>query len=156
MASLIPIYGGEIALVDEADFDAVSQYSWSLDSSGYAAAYAVRNGKPTTVKMHRLVCGEPRRVEVDHEDHRLLNNQRWNLRHASHRQNQGNRVAKKHGKSSKFKGVTWKTSHNRWVAQLRNAPKTVHLGYFKYETEAALAYDRAAVIYFGEFALTNF
>lgn len=34
--------------------------------------------------------------------------------------------------------------------------KKLHIGYFKDEIEAALAYDKVAMYYYGEYANTNF
>ena len=47
--------------------------------------------------------------------------------------------------------VWWK-----WTAQIKVDGKHIHLGYFQSEKEAAKAYDKAALKYFGEFANPNF
>ena len=151
--ALITLSGGQSALVDEADFSTVSQYNWHLDDDGYALARVKRGEKWTTVRMHALITGAK---ETDHENHNKLDNRRSNLRPSTRTQNQGNRIANRIGKTSKYKGVCWHKQKKRWRAQLRNAPKTLWLGEFKSDIEAAKAYDRAARNYFGEFALTNF
>jgi hypothetical protein len=89
---------------------------------------------------------------IDHVDGDGLNNQKRNLRKATPTQNGGNRVIQKH--SSKFKGVTWWKKPKKWVACIRFNTR-IHLGYFESETDAAKAYDAAALKLFGDFALTN-
>jgi hypothetical protein len=58
--------------------------------------------------------------------------------------------------SSKFKGVAWKKSHNRWRARIMVNRQDIFLGYFDDEKDAAMAYDNAARLYFSEFARCNF
>ena len=57
--------------------------------------------------------------------------------------------------SSKFKGVDWNKEKQRWRARVSYKGKNIHLGRFKTEKEAAIAYNRAAIEYFGEFAKIN-
>jgi hypothetical protein len=59
-------------------------------------------------------------------------------------------------KSSKYRGVTWHKSGNKWTAQITYDGKNHHLGYFEDEEEAAKAYDRAASAHKGEKAKLNF
>jgi hypothetical protein len=58
--------------------------------------------------------------------------------------------------SSKFKGVSWFNREKRWVVKITTDGKTIHLGYFKDEIQAAKAYDKAAKKYHREFAALNF
>jgi len=51
--------------------------------------------------------------------------------------------------------VSWSKSKGRWRACIA-IERTVHLGYFTDEVQAALAYDAAARARFGVFAQCNF
>lgn len=64
------------------------------------------------------------------------------------------RKPRKH--TSRFTGVSWKTATQRWTAQIGVKYKHIHLGQFDIEIDAARAYDRAALKYFGPSAATNF
>jgi hypothetical protein len=59
-------------------------------------------------------------------------------------------------KSSKYRGVFWHKSSNKWRAQINYDSKQHALGYFEEEEEAARAYDRAARAQKGEKAQLNF
>jgi hypothetical protein len=48
----------------------------------------------------------------------------------------------------------WRT--NGWVGEIRVSGKRIYLGKFPSEQAAAVAYDRAAVRYFGDRARLNF
>jgi len=58
--------------------------------------------------------------------------------------------------SSQFKGVHWCKTRRRWIAKIGFKGKTYHLGNFVKESDAARAYDEAAVKMFGEGAYLNF
>lgn len=95
--------------------------------------------------------GEPA-TEVDHANGDGLDCRRSNLRVASHAENVRNARSRKG--TSKFKGVSF--SKGGWRAALRVNYKTVHLGRFETEEEAAVAHDEAARRLHGAFARLNF
>ncbi len=149
---------GFVALVDDGDYDRVSAHKWSATRANNTV-YGVRkiktaNGRTTSQLLHRFVLGvnDPE-IHVDHEDHDGLNCQRSNLRKCVRGENDGNR-SKARG-SSKYRGVSWSTGKRKWRACI-TIEKTVHLGYFVNERDAALAYDEAARTRFGIFANCNF
>lgn len=109
--------------------------------------------------MHREILAAPPGAEVDHLRHQdefglpVVDNRRANLRIVTLQENRQHR--RKHsGGSSIFKGVT--ACGGKWRAKIKVAGKTICLGRFRNEAHAALAYDLAAVEYFGAHALTNF
>ena len=87
----IPLTQGKTALVDDEDYEGLSQFRWFAHKNG-KTFYAARSMNPGIVKMHRFILGvvDPK-IEVDHEDCNGLNNQRSNLRRATHGENQHNR-----------------------------------------------------------------
>jgi len=56
--------------------------------------------------------------------------------------------------TSGFRGVF--KSGNNWVAKISVHNKQMYLGYFNVRSDAAKAYDKAAIKYHGEFACLNF
>jgi hypothetical protein len=60
------------------------------------------------------------------------------------------------GMYSKYKGVTFNKNRNKWTSSVFVNGKSIHVGTFTDEIEAAKAYDEAAKMYQGEFANLNF
>ena len=147
--------GKYVALVDDEDFERVNQFKWSV-SINHTSVYASRklkdNDKVTIQYMHQFL------LETnwgDHIDGNGLNNQRYNLRKATHHQNQMNR--RSHIKSSSiYKGVRWIESRKYWRAHIRFNKRLIHLGVFINEVDAAKAYDEKAKELFKDFASLNF
>ena len=108
------------------------------------------------ILMHRLILDAPEDMEVDHIDGNGLNNRRSNLRLATKSQNAINRRVNRPNKSSRFRGVCWNRKSERWQASIRTKGKSVYLGLFEREEDAAAAYDEFAAKEFGEFAVLNF
>lgn len=63
---------------------------------------------------------------------------------------------KRIGTTSKYKGVSWHKSKQKWSANITVNHKTVHLGYFVSEHHAALVYDLWANDLYGTTAVLNF
>ena len=101
--------------------------------------------------MHRVILDAPAGMMCDHIDMNGLNNQRGNLRFATHSQNSCNR--KHPGGLSPFKGVF--PRNEKWRAYIKTNQKMIHLGTFDTERDAAIAYNTAAIQYHGEFARLN-
>jgi hypothetical protein len=111
-------------------------------------------GKKTTVLLHSLLL--PDAKMVDHKNQNGLDNQRVNLRPATGTQNQGNRRKNKNGVTSAYRGVSWQKDREKFYAQITFNGKVHNLGRFTNQQHAAIAYDKAAVQHFGEFARLNF
>lgn len=155
---LVPLTNSEdFAIVDDCDFERVSKHSWYLNHQGYpyTSVYVPGyRGKREKLYLHRLIIGAKKGQIVDHADRNPLNAQKSNLRFATALQNVRNMgPIRKAGKSSQFKGVSLVPA--KWRSQIRVNGKSILLGYFFSETEAARAYNKAAKEYFGEFAYLN-
>jgi hypothetical protein len=164
MSREIPLTQGHVAIVDDEDFKRVNQYKWcamaGLRRDGtIKCIYATRsirvNGRKITQYLHRFILeiSDPT-LQIDHIDHNGLNNQRSNLRTATRSENQWNQ-RKLEGCSSPYKGVTLRKSDAKWVAEIKVNGKKHYLGCFADEQDAAIAYNRAAVAHFGDFAHIN-
>lgn len=168
MAREIPLTRGMVAVVDDQDYDELSKFRW-FAKCGRWTWYAERNtprdenGRRSTVRMHRQILGVIGDIEVDHRNGDGLDNRRANLRTATAQENQRNRTHKPAGSSSRFHGVRWHAKSGKWEARIADGERTANgcaknrfLGHFASETEAALAYDAAARVSFGDFASLNF
>ena len=153
---LIPLTQGKYAIVDPDDYERLSPYTWHAQKSPtnyYAKRKVNIHGKWMHLKMHREILKVPHDMLVDHINHNGLDNRKANLRPATKHQNMWNRTAGLH--SSRFKGVSWQKRARKWRAAICVRWKTIDLGLYTDETEAAMAYDEAAKKYHGDFGVLN-
>jgi hypothetical protein len=152
----IELTQGQVALVSGRDLEATAAIRWCAHRARrtFYAKTKIRqaDGKWTTLMLHRLL--RPELAQIDHHDGNGLNNTRSNLREATNSENGAN-SRKQLGTSSQFKGVSWERRNGKWRASIRSDYKRKHLGYFTSETEAAQAYNVAALKTFGAFAKVN-
>lgn len=156
-ARWVALTKGALALVDADDYERVTTRTWCVDQR-LRTSYAVSGCSGPNrrrVLLHQFVLGVSGRCAVDHRNGDGLDNRKENLRLATSHQNAGNARKRKMG-TSRFKGVGWSKDKNCWRARiLLHGKHERFLGYFDNEQDAAAAYDRAAVVHFGEFAMTN-
>lgn len=150
---------GKTILVDDADYEYLSQFTWWVQKAKNTL-YAIRYNPETKKRqlMHRLLFNlTDSRVFIDHINHNGLDNQKNNLRICTNADNQKN---KKGNGTSSYLGVskyTYKngTTNKKWIATIKHNGKYKYLGIFENEIDAAKSYNKAALEYHGEFANLN-
>jgi hypothetical protein len=148
----------KVALVDDENFEELNKHKWCAVKFGLIY-YAVRKtSKKESVKeqnvwMHRVINKTPSSMVTDHVDGNGLNNQKYNLRSCTTRENSRNRSSNKNNKSG-FKGVSLHKETNKWRARISIGDKNISLGLFDSPKLAHYAYTSACYKYHGEFAKT--
>jgi hypothetical protein len=158
----IQLTKGYFALVDDDDYERLSQHKWTAVVTGkhIKRVYAYRragwdnaNRRWTkTVYLHREIAMPADGVDVDHINHDTLDNRKENLRCATRSQNLANN-RRARGETG-MRGVVRTQRREKEPYQVMCRKK--HVGRFFDLNEAAQAYDAAALKEFGEFARLNF
>jgi hypothetical protein len=152
---IIIVASGAITKVDEIDHYSLLNFPWRIVGKGHIGYTPKRT--TTTILMHRVIAkrmGLDLSALIEHEDRDPANNQRCNIRAATYSQNAMN-VASRNNTGSKYKGVSWSKTHNKWVVGLVINRHHVFGGYYKFEWEAAIEYNKLAILHHKEFACLN-
>ena len=106
--------------------------------------------------MHRLIVGVLGSEVVDHINRDFLDNRRENLRICTQRQNTMNQGVGR-GSDVPFKGVSFDHDGRKkpYRAKIAFNGKLSNIGSYATPEEAAIAYDKRAMLVHGDFALTN-
>lgn len=155
----IPLTQNQHAIVDDSDYDWLSQWKWYAFKDGqtfYALRTASRKapGVRKKIRMHRIIIDAPNDMEVDHLNGDGLDNQRNNLRLATRSEN-GRNMRPQNAKSG-YKGVYKNPIGKTWIAQAHKGNKKHYAGCYLNPVVAALAYDLLAFRIFGSYARPNF
>lgn len=143
----IPLTQGFFAIVDDEDFEWISQHKW-FAFMGKGRPYAGR-GRGPMIRMHRAIVNPPAGMVVDHINGDTLDNRRENLRACSAAQNTRN--AKVYSTSTS--GLKGAVRHNgKWRGKVTFGGKSYHLGTFETAEEAHEAYCIKAKELHGEYA----
>jgi len=118
---------------------------WRIDSDGYYNIGLSKNNKKKFYKIHRLIAiyfipNPNNYLEIDHINNNPIDNSIENLRWCNRSQNNRNRK-KRENTTSSFIGVTFYKQTNKWIARCRLNGKQKHIGMYKTEIEAAIAYN---------------
>lgn len=151
---LIRLTQGKFAVVDEEDYEYLNQFNWSVRNS-HRNWYAFRVVNKKEIKMHRIIINAPNDFFVDHKNGDGLHNYKSNLRLATIHQNNMNATSDKNT-ITKLKGVRKEKNCKSYRSIINFNKIAINLGSFKSPEEAGIAYDNAAIKYFGEFARLNF
>lgn len=138
MVKSIYLQDGEEIFVDDEDYERVNQYTW----------WKTHNGSKT-----RVIYGK-----VNNKDITLLNF----IKNKSYQKNKNNyftrdnisdkgnhaRWGRPVGKYSKYKGVSYEKRRKKWIASIYVNGKSVYLGQYENEDDAAIVYNNAVDEYF--------
>jgi len=151
----IPLTRGMTAIVDDEDYEHLTQWSWCV-SPGVQTHYALRRSRVVGrgIPVHEEIMGRRDGYTIDHINGNGLDNRRCNLRWATASQQQWNRRPSRNN-SSGYKGVRFDRERNKWRAEIAAGGKRKFLGRFDTPEDAAKAYDAAARELHGEFAHQN-
>ena len=152
----LPIFGDRVALVDDDDYDWAKNFKWHLKANkkSVRSSRYLSIGKTKVVTLSREVLGVfDKNKMVDHINGDIFDNRKKNLRICTNKENSRNRKSSCLNKLG-VKGV--RVKDGKFCAQIKVNAKEIHLGYFLNISEAAIAYDKAAIKYFGQFARLNF
>lgn len=155
----IPLTRGRHAVIDSDDYELLGSYRWSSTKTGYAFRTKKRilEGNTWAIFMHRIIAKTPEGMFTDHINGITSDNRKSNLRVCSHAENMKNMKPHCDSKTSKYKGVSFRKGTRRkpWTAHIRANGKSISIGHYFTEIEAAFAYNEAAIKYYGQFAQIN-
>ena len=157
----ISLTRGYVAIVDDEDYDWLSQWKWCVHTTKARKPYAIRRGilgdpqapsRTGLVQMHRELLGLSfgDGLLADHVSGATLDNRRRNLRVVNKAQNAMNRAVPANSTTG-VSGVCWNKRDRKYQAQIKIKGKVRHLGSFLSLEEAAAARRQAEGELFGEY-----
>ena len=145
-----------VALVDIENYNWLMQWKWSV-SEANGTFYAERHENYIKIKMHReiLYLTKGDGILVDHKNRNGLDNRKENLRITTRSLNGLNSKIKSNNTSG-YRGVSFAKLNKKWRPYLSINKKRIYFGLYLTAKDAAIAYDKKAVEYYGSNAILNF
>ena len=144
--------------IDENDFDKIKDYNFGISNNGFNKEYVYcfkKKDSKNKIYLHRIITDCPSGLVVDHINGNTFDNRQSNLRICTIVENSINCPVSKNKIHSKYKGVFYRKDKNNWRVDIRKDGKRHHFGTFYNEVDAAICYNKNAVILFGEYAQLN-
>lgn len=158
---LIPVNKGkDHAKIDEEDFEKVSNHSWrtvTAKSGRQTVVTTVATEKGPRMLSLGAFLMKPEKGQMVYP-RRFMNGfdyRKENLIVCSMKERQRILPKNRAEGTSQYKGVSWYPKNKCWRAGIRVDGKSIHLGFFQTEEDAAKAYNEAAKKHFGEHAYQN-
>lgn len=133
-----------IAIIDIEDYELCKNYTWHLDSSGYART-TIDNHK---VRMHRFLLNPQKTEIVDHINRNRLDYRRCNMRIVTREENSINRSLQSNNNSG-ISGVYFTNGY--WISRLHKRNMDL-IKYFSTKEDAINQRLLWEIEYFGEYA----
>lgn len=156
----IPVNKGLRAKIDAEDYDRVMKHTWRVIKKDSGRLKVVTNvmtkGGNRQVSLGQFLMNPPKgkmvypRRFMDGLDYR-----KSNLIVCTMKERQRILPKSRNHGSSRFKGVSYVQSLKRWRASIKVDGKSISIGVFESELEAADAYNKAAREHFGDMAYQN-
>jgi hypothetical protein len=159
--AILTLASGSFVLIDQEDYERASQLKWRMVvcKKGRRRLRILSSmkvkGRRKTISLERfLACPRPGQIayalraeELDYRKMYIL---------CCNYQDRQRCLSKRKNKTtSQYKGVSFLTRVSKWRAAIQVDGKSINLGDFSYEWQAALAYNMAAVKYFGDRCFLN-
>lgn len=157
----LPVRPDTQAKIDAEDYEKLMEYTWRIIKKPSGRIKVVTNilhsdGRNQQVSLGNLLMKPPKgKMVYPRRFMEGLDYRKGNLIVCTMAERQ--RIlpkSRKHGTSA-YKGVSFITSKKSWRAAIKVKGKSITLGHFKYEDQAALAYNKAAREHFGEQGYQN-
>lgn len=137
-------YKNKQFLFDKEDYDLIKEYIWVIADNDYVKSYYKTDGTKNkkAIRLHVLVMhSDPKKYDVDHIHHNLLDNRKSQLRKVLHCENIMNTKLYSNNTTG-VKGVYWDKSRNKWMVAITAYKKTYHIGRFdKFEDAVKARHD---------------
>lgn len=130
------------AIVDDEDFDYLSQWKWH-----YKSGYAETQNNCKHFYMHRIINKTPTGLLTDHINRNKLDNRKTNLRTGDKRLNSINRCVQSNNTSG-HRGISWSKQKNKWETYIWVHRNKILLGLFKNLDVAIKTRKAAEKIYY--------
>lgn len=146
--------------VDAEDWDKISQHSWRVIKSSTGrekVITSIRGPKGArNVTLGRFLMNPAKGKQVyPRRFQEGLDYRKENLMVCTLKERQRTLPKNRKESSSKYRGVSYNKKSKKWRAGIEVSGKSINLGNFDNEAEAAEAYNRAAQKYFGDVAYQN-